>query len=75
MKIDFNSLLNIIIIIILGFLLLKEGDIIVLPILCGTFLISYSFTRDVLNSLVLSTLLSYTLLILLYKRINKNKKY
>ena len=70
MKLTSNTFLQILIIALLTYFFKNENIVVVLPILVGTTYIAYTFSKDILNSLIMGMVLSYSLLILLYKNYN-----
>ena len=67
LKITSNTLLQIAILLMIAYFVKGEKIMVVLPIFVGTTYISHMFVKDILKSLVMSSVLSYTLLIVLYK--------
>ena len=67
-----NDLLSAILIIIMFYLIIKENDIKIYPIMFGVGIITYSFTKDLKQTLLLSSLISYSLIVLLYKNYKKS---
>ena len=69
MKIDFTT--NIILqLVVLGVILYYswgEKMLVVLPIFIGTTYVAYGFNKNLMTSLIMAAVLSYTLLIVLYK--------
>ena len=80
MKLTSNSILQFLIIGLILYFMKDENVVVILPILAGTTYIAYTFTKDIMTSFIMALVLSYTLLILLYKRYesfhghNNNKK-
>ena len=70
MKLTSNTFLQILIIALLTYFFKNENIVVVLPILVGTTYIAYTFSKDILNALIMGMVLSYSLLILLYKNYN-----
>ena len=61
------NLIYIFLIILISYLLIKENYNSIIPITIGIIIISYSFTQNIIQSILLSLFLSYGLIILLYK--------
>ena len=61
------NLIYIFLIILISYLLIEENYNSIIPITIGIIIISYSFTQNIIQSLLLSLFLSYGLIILLYK--------
>ena len=83
LKLDFtsNTILQIVILGIILYYSWGEKITVVLPVFIGTAYVVYMFTKQMMTSLIMAGVMSYTLLILLYKDHereffkNKNKKY
>ena len=74
MKFNSNSIFQIVIICIIVFCFkdeVKSNILLISPILIGTTWIAFSFTKDILNSIIMGLLLSYILLTFLYKNYEK----
>ena len=75
-RVTSNTFLQILIIALLTYFFKNENIVVVLPILVGTTYIAYTFSKDILNALIMGMVLSYSLLILLYKnyRVKNNHR-
>ena len=69
LKLDFtsNTILQIVILGVILYYSWGEKITVVLPIFIGTTYVVYMFTKKVMTSLIMAGVLSYTLLIILYK--------
>ena len=70
MKFDFttNTILQVAVLGIVLYYSWGEKIQIVLPIFIGTTYVAFTFTKNVMNSLIMASVLSYTLLIILFKQ-------
>ena len=67
-----NNILSVFLIIVISYLIFQENDMKIYPVMVGVGIISYGFTKNIITSLLLSTLLSYSLVVLLYKNYKKS---
>lgn len=69
LKLDFtsNTVLQIVILGVLLYYSWGEKITVVLPVFIGTAYVVYMFTKKMMTSLIMAGVMSYTLLILLYK--------
>ena len=69
MKIDFttNTILQLAVLGVIIYYAWSEKMLVVLPIFIGTAYVAYTFNKNIMTSLIMAAVISYTLLIILYK--------
>lgn len=69
MKIDIttNTILQLVVLGVILYYAWSENTMVVVPIFVGTTYVAYTFNKNLMTSLIMAAVISYTLMIVLYK--------